>query len=75
LGDLVVPELPGGLRVAVVGFGRIGEEGAVDGHLFPVSVGVRSPGVSVEKGLRNGASLSMGALLEEPGGGLPFQGP
>jgi hypothetical protein len=31
LGDLVVPELLGGLRVAVVGFGRIGEEGSVDG--------------------------------------------
>ena len=41
LGDLVVPELlrgpPGGRC------GRIGEEGSVDGHLFPVSVGVRSP--------------------------------
>jgi hypothetical protein len=43
LGNLVVPELLGGLRVAAVGFGRIGEEGSVDGHLFPVSVGVRSP--------------------------------
>ena len=29
--------------MAVVGFGRIVEEGSVDGHLFPVSVGVRSP--------------------------------
>jgi len=32
----------GGLRLAVVGFGRIGEEGSVDGHLLPVLVGVRS---------------------------------
>ena len=43
MGDFVVPELLGGLQVAVVGFARIGEEDSVDGHLFPVSVGVRSP--------------------------------
>ena len=63
--------------MAVVGFGRIGEEGPVDGHLFPVTVGSvhRKLGVSVEKVLRNGASLSMGALLGEPGGVLPFRGP
>jgi hypothetical protein len=42
--DLVVPELLGGLRVSVVGFGRIWEEGSEDGHLFPVSGGgFRSP--------------------------------
>jgi len=30
--------------------------------------------VSVEKGFRNGASLSMGAPLGEPGGGASFPG-
>jgi hypothetical protein len=31
-------------------------------------------GVSVKKGLQNGASLSLGALLGEPGVGAPFLG-
>jgi hypothetical protein len=62
--------------VAVVEFGRIGEEGSVDGHFFPVLGGpFTGIGVPVEKGLRNGASLSLGALLGEPRGGLPFRGP
>jgi len=43
LGDLVVPELLGGPPGGRCGIWKDGEEGSVDGHLFPVSVGVRSP--------------------------------
>jgi hypothetical protein len=77
LGDLVVPELLGGLPGGRCGI-RKDRGGGLSGRTsFPCVGGVRSPeiGVSVDKGLRNGASPSLGALLGEPGGGLTFQGP
>jgi hypothetical protein len=56
--------------MAVVGFGRIGEEGSVDGHLFPVSVGVRS--LNSECQLKRGSETGHPSLWEhflgEPGG-------
>jgi hypothetical protein len=76
LGDLVVPELLGGLWVAVVGFGRIGEEGTVDGHFFPVLQGpfIGNSECQLKMGSETGHPL-FGSSFREPGGGSLSEGP
>ena len=63
--------------MAVVGFGRIGEDGSVDGQLFSVSVGVSSPetrSVSCKWGPKQGIPL-YGSSFGVPGGGSLSGGP